>query len=77
MVTTRPLTPWQQKEATKMLIAASTAVASRGLPVVEPQVSSDSIKAIVLESHSADILAALAGIEDSDFALAVKYRSLQ
>ncbi|MDI9918462.1 hypothetical protein [Rhodococcus sp. IEGM 1379] len=76
MDTSRPLTPWQQKEATKLLLAASAEVGLRGFPASEPYVSTNSIKAVVLESHSEEILAALAGVEESDFSLANRYRSV-
>lgn len=72
LVTSQPLTPWQQKEALKLLRAATSAV---GNDIEEPVVTDSSVKATVLQDHSELIANAVAGIEDSDFSLANEYRA--
>ena len=70
--TSQPLTPWQQKEAFKLLRAAASVV---GDAVEDPVVTASSVRAVVLREHSEVIANAIAGIEDSDFALANDFRS--
>ncbi|MFN3539240.1 MAG: hypothetical protein ACK40J_04140 [Rhodococcus sp. (in: high G+C Gram-positive bacteria)] len=72
LVTSQPLTPWQQKEALKLLRAA-TSVA--GNDIEEPVVTDSFVKATVLQEHSDLIANAVSGIEDSDFSLASDYRA--
>ncbi|OZC49286.1 hypothetical protein CH289_17255 [Rhodococcus sp. RS1C4] len=72
LVTSQPLTPWQQKEALKLLRAAASAV---GEPADEPTVTDSAIRAVVLHEHAGMIANAIAGIEDSDFSLASEYRT--
>ncbi|WP_157773063.1 hypothetical protein [Rhodococcoides fascians] len=71
LVTSQPLTPWQQKEALKLLRAAASAL---GEPADEPTVTDSTIRAVVLHEHAEMIANAIAGIEDSDFSLANGYR---
>lgn len=72
MVTSQPLTPWQQKKALKLLRVATSVV---GDDAESPVVNSNSIRAVVLPEHSDLIASAMAGIEDSDFSLANEYRA--
>jgi len=72
LVTSQPLTPWQQKEALKLLRAAASVV---GDTAEDPVVTASSVRAVVLREHSEAIANAIAGIEDSDFALANDFRS--
>lgn len=72
LVTSQPLTPWQQKEALKLLRAATSAV---GNDIEEPVVTDSFVKATVLQEHSDLIANAVSGIEDSDFSLASDYRA--
>lgn len=71
LVLSQPLTPWQQKEALKLLRAAASVV---GEPSDEPTVTDSSVRAVVLHEHAELIANAIAGIEDSDFSLANEYR---
>lgn len=68
---TRALTPWQQREATKLLRAASRAAGD----VSDTVVSAEVVRAVVLEDHAETIAKALDGIEDSDFAPAQAFTS--
>lgn len=72
LVTSHPLTPWQQKEALKLLRAAASLVVVD--PPDEPTVTDSSVRAVVPQEHAELIANAIAGIEDSDFSLANEYR---
>ncbi|OZF52083.1 hypothetical protein CH292_10590 [Rhodococcus sp. 14-2470-1a] len=72
LVTSQPFTPWQQKEALKLLRAAASAA---GDITEDPVVTDSTIRAAVLHEHAELIANAIAGIEDSDFGLANDYRT--